>query len=231
VTDTGTGIPENILDNVFEPFFTTKSQGEGSGLGLAMVHGFVKQSGGHVRIYSEEGHGTTVKIYLPRMTQAEETRAVPAGKPSDVAPMPRAKPSEVILLVEDNEGVRAYAKDVLEDLGYWVLEAASAENAIRIVAKKPRTISYSPMWCCPGLPAGNCPTRSSGVIRICRCCLPPAIRAMPSSTRAGSIPTFTCSASPTPSRNSPANCASCSTLDLKRACPLECAPLPMAVRG
>jgi signal transduction histidine kinase len=93
VTDTGTGIPENILDNVFEPFFTTKSQGEASGLGLAMLHGFVKQSGGHVRIYSEEGQGTTVKIYLPRMTQAEETRAVPAGEPSDVAPMPRAKPS------------------------------------------------------------------------------------------------------------------------------------------
>jgi signal transduction histidine kinase len=93
VTDTGTGIPENILDNVFEPFFTTKSQGEASGLGFAMLHGFVKQSGGHVRIYSEEGQGTTVKIYLPRMTQAEETRAVPAGEPSDVAPMPRAKPS------------------------------------------------------------------------------------------------------------------------------------------
>jgi len=139
VTDTGKGIPPEIIDNVFEPFFTTKSQGEGSGLGLAMVHGFVKQSGGHVRIYSEEGEGTTVKIYLPRMTGAEEARAVPAGKEeSDLAPIPRAKPNEVVLLVEDNEGVRRYAKAVLEEIGYWVLEASSAEQAMRAVAKKPR---------------------------------------------------------------------------------------------
>ena len=139
VTDTGKGIPPEIIDNVFEPFFTTKSQGEGSGLGLAMVHGFVKQSDGHVRIYSEDGQGTTVKIYLPRMTEAEETRAVPAGKEeSDLAPIPRAKPNEVVLLVEDNEGVRRYAKDVLEEIGYWVLEASSAEEAMRAVAKKPR---------------------------------------------------------------------------------------------
>jgi signal transduction histidine kinase len=139
VTDTGHGIPAEIIDQVFEPFFTTKSHGEGSGLGLAMVHGFVKQSGGHVRIYSEQGQGTTVKIYLPRMIGAEEARAVPAGKPEgDFAPMPKAKPGEVILLVEDNDGVRAYAKGVLEELGYWVIEAANAEQAMRALAKKPR---------------------------------------------------------------------------------------------
>ena len=136
VTDTGTGIPEEILDKVFEPFFTTKPAGEGSGLGLAMVHGFVKQSGGHVRIYSEDGEGTTVKIYLPRMIAAEET-ATPAGKPEHVPTAPRAKPHEAILLVEDNEGVRQYAKDVLEELGYWVHEAADAEQALRLVANKP----------------------------------------------------------------------------------------------
>jgi CheY-like chemotaxis protein len=105
-----------------------------------MVHGFVKQSGGHIRIYSEKGEGTTVKVYLPRMTEAEQPRAVPAGKDDDggVAPMPRAKPNEVILLVEDSDGVRAYAKDVLEELGYWVIEATSSEEAKRLVAAKPR---------------------------------------------------------------------------------------------
>ncbi|MFO7478069.1 MAG: CHASE3 domain-containing protein [Methyloceanibacter sp.] len=138
VTDTGQGIPTDILDQVFEPFFTTKGQGEGSGLGLAMVHGFVKQSGGHVRIYSEEGQGSTVKIYLPRMTEAGEMHSAPAGKEFDAAAMPRAKPGEVVLLVEDNEGVRGYAKEILEELGYWVLQASSAEDAMRAVAKKPR---------------------------------------------------------------------------------------------
>lgn len=128
-------VPEEIIDRVFEPFFTTKSVGEGSGLGLAMVHGFVKHSGGHVR-YSEDGEGTTVKIYLPRMTTAEETIAAPSGKPEQAAPAPRAGPHETILLVEDNEGVRTYAKSVLEDLGYWVLEAADAHEALRLVAKK-----------------------------------------------------------------------------------------------
>jgi CheY-like chemotaxis protein len=138
VTDTGTGIPRDVLDKVFEPFFTTKLHGEGSGLGLAMVHGFVKQSGGHVRIYSEEGQGTTVKIYLPRLTQVEEVAAVPAGKPSEISEMPRARPDEVILLVEDSDGVRAYAKEILEDLGYWVSEASDADQAMRVVAKRPR---------------------------------------------------------------------------------------------
>jgi len=136
VTDTGTGIPEEILDRVFEPFFTTKPVGEGSGLGLAMAHGFVKQSGGHVRIYSEEHEGTTVKIYLPRMTQAEEN-ATPSGKPEQAAPPPRAAPQETILLVEDNEGVRLYARDVLVDLGYLVHEASDADQALRFVAKRP----------------------------------------------------------------------------------------------
>jgi signal transduction histidine kinase len=137
VTDTGTGIPEEIIDRVFEPFFTTKSVGEGSGLGLAMVHGFVKQSGGHVRIYSEDGEGTTVKIYLPRMTTAEETIAAPSGKPEQAVPSPRAKPHETILLVEDNEGVRQYAKEVLTELGYRVYAAVDADEALRLVAKKP----------------------------------------------------------------------------------------------
>jgi signal transduction histidine kinase len=137
VTDTGTGIAKDILDKVFEPFFTTKPPGEGSGLGLAMVHGFVKQSGGHVRIYSEEDHGTTVKIYLPRLI-GEEVSAVPAGKAEGEQAIPRAKPGEMILLVEDSEGVREYARDILLELGYGVIDAANVQEALRAVAKKPQ---------------------------------------------------------------------------------------------
>jgi len=134
VTDTGSGIAKDILDRVFEPFFTTKPPGEGSGLGLAMVHGFVKQSGGHVRIYSEEGHGTTVKIYLPRLLQAEEVSAVPAARPIEDTTVPRARQSEAILVVEDNGGVRDYAKVVLSEFGYRVLEAGDANEALRLLA-------------------------------------------------------------------------------------------------
>ena len=138
VTDTGTGIPAEILDQVFDPFFTTKPAGEGSGLGLAMVHGFVKQSGGHVRIYSEVGSGTTVKIYLPRYIGAEEVSAAPGSKAESEQAIPRAKPNEMILLVEDNADVREYARDVLLELGYGVLDAASVQEALRLVVKKPR---------------------------------------------------------------------------------------------
>jgi signal transduction histidine kinase len=138
VTDTGTGIPKDILDRVFEPFFTTKPVGEGTGLGLAMVHGFVKQSGGHVRIYSEEGQGTTVKIYLPRFAQQNEVAAAPAQSGAAVTKIPKAKPSEVVLVVEDNDGVRNYAKDVLNELGYEVIEATDGDEALRKLEGKPR---------------------------------------------------------------------------------------------
>jgi signal transduction histidine kinase/ActR/RegA family two-component response regulator len=138
VTDTGTGIPAEILGQVFDPFFTTKPAGEGSGLGLAMVHGFVKQSGGHVRIYSEVGNGTTVKIYLPRFIGAGEVSAAPAGKTEGEQAIPRAKPNEMILLVEDSVGVREYARDALLELGYGVLDAANVQEALRVVAKGPR---------------------------------------------------------------------------------------------
>jgi signal transduction histidine kinase/ActR/RegA family two-component response regulator len=133
VADTGVGIPPEILDRVFEPFFTTKSAEAGSGLGLAMVHGFVKQSGGHVRIYSEVGHGTTVKIYLPRLTAAEQVAASPAGETIVTTATPRAASNETILVVEDNDEVRAYAKSALEELGFKVIEAGTAEDALRSV--------------------------------------------------------------------------------------------------
>jgi signal transduction histidine kinase len=138
VTDTGIGIPTEVLDRVFEPFFTTKPRGEGSGLGLAMVHGFVKQSDGHIRIYSEEGHGTTVKIYLPRSTGDEKVAAAPASKPARGTPTPSAKKDETILLVEDNDGVRDYATGVLEQLGYRVLAASDANEASRLLTDEKR---------------------------------------------------------------------------------------------
>jgi signal transduction histidine kinase len=137
ITDTGTGIPPELLERAFEPFFTTKPAGQGSGLGLAMVHGFVKQSGGHVRIYSEVGHGTTVKLYLPRMLEDEGAASVPAPRPAAPAATPRAAQSETILLVEDNEGVRDFARGALQELGYTVLEAAEGEAALRILKYEP----------------------------------------------------------------------------------------------
>lgn len=137
VTDTGSGIPSEVLEHVFEPFFTTKGTGVGSGLGLAMVHGFVKQSQGHVRIYSELGQGTTVKIYLPRSTEAEDVPANPAGTDVSALPLPRAEPNETLLVVEDNAGVREYAVSVLEDLGYRVVVAADADSALEAVESMP----------------------------------------------------------------------------------------------
>ena len=132
VSDTGAGIASEFLDKVFEPFFTTKETGKGSGLGLSMVYGFVKQSGGHVRIYSEVGLGTTVKIYLPRLS-ASLTAPAPPPLAREEAPLVRARPGETILLVEDNDGVRRYGVGALEDLGYRVLAASDGAAALRLL--------------------------------------------------------------------------------------------------
>lgn len=127
VTDTGCGMLPEIIERAFDPFFTTKAPGEGTGLGLSMVHGFVKQSGGHIKIYSEVGQGTTVRLYLPRSRMREDERieAAPAGA--------AVGGTEVVLLVEDDEDVRATAADMLSDLGYSVLKARTAEDALVIV--------------------------------------------------------------------------------------------------
>jgi signal transduction histidine kinase/DNA-binding response OmpR family regulator len=128
VSDSGTGMPPQTLERVFEPFFTTKEVGRGTGLGLSMVYGFIKQSGGHVSIYSEEGQGTTVRIYLPRYrgdAAAAQPEAVQAPAPADG--------SEVILVVEDNPDVRGYSTMILAELGYQLLEAADADAAIAIL--------------------------------------------------------------------------------------------------
>lgn len=133
VSDTGTGMTPDVLAKVFEPFFTTKEVGRGTGLGLSMVYGFVKQSGGHVAIYSEPGHGTSLKIYLPRYHGA-------AGQePEARAPTQAgARDGEVVLLLEDNPDVRAYGVMILAELGYQVLEAESCEMARAILASAER---------------------------------------------------------------------------------------------
>ena len=138
VSDTGAGIAEDKLEKVFEPFFSTKEPGKGTGLGLSMIHGFVKQSGGHVRIYSEVGHGTSVTIYLPRLVESDEVKTDPRGAGEDLQPLMQALPGETILLVEDDEDVREYAVEVLEDLGYQVAVAASGEEALRVFSNAPR---------------------------------------------------------------------------------------------
>ena len=128
VSDSGTGIAPEMLARVFEPFYTTKQMGKGTGLGLAMVYGFVMQSKGHIAIYSELEHGTTVKIYLPRLVNAELTVA-PAGAAELVQP----GNNQLILLAEDDAMVRAYARGQLEELGYRVIEAASGADALELL--------------------------------------------------------------------------------------------------
>jgi PAS domain S-box-containing protein len=128
VSDTGTGIPPEMLAHVFEPFFTTKEKEQGTGLGLSMVFGFVKQSGGHIEVYSEVGIGTTLRLYLPRADEAPAE-----ARPTLTAAMPRGH--ETVLAVEDNEGLRRVLVRQLADLGYRVLEAANAQAAIEILGR------------------------------------------------------------------------------------------------
>jgi PAS domain S-box-containing protein len=127
VSDTGVGISPANLERVFDPFFTTKEVGKGTGLGLSMVFGFVKQSNGHIKIYSEEGHGTTVKIYLPRATGLADT-PVEALAPSSIQ-----RGNETILVVEDDKLVRRYVITQIDSLGYKTLEAGNASEALEII--------------------------------------------------------------------------------------------------
>ena len=125
VSDTGHGMTPEIISRVFEPFFTTKPDGKGTGLGLAMVFGFVKQSKGHVKIYSEPGEGTTIRLYLPR------ANSLPAAQRAN-APTDIPGGSATILVVEDEPAVREIAVEILAELGYRVLEAAEGDEALRI---------------------------------------------------------------------------------------------------
>jgi CheY-like chemotaxis protein len=127
VTDTGVGMDRETQTKIFEPFFTTKAEGEGTGLGLATVYGIVRQSLGHISVYSELGRGTTFKVFLPRVGESE--RAV-----SEVAPNETARGKESILVAEDDPTVRAIVTRVLEERGYSVVEADSGEEALALAS-------------------------------------------------------------------------------------------------
>jgi len=126
VSDTGSGMAQDVIEQAFEPFFSTKPEGKGTGLGLSMVYGLVKQSGGHVKIYSEVGEGTTIKIYLPRSYGAED-------HVGDALAQPVVGGHETVLVVEDDEQVRLTVVDMLTDLGYRVLRAGDAASALTVI--------------------------------------------------------------------------------------------------
>ena len=134
VTDTGVGMLPDVIARAFDPFFTTKPTGEGTGLGLSMIYGFVRQSGGHVLLSSEKGQGTMVSIYLPRRLGAADG----VGEADAETMPPQAEAGAVILLVEDELAVRMVVVEVLSDLGYTVLEADNSQSGLRIVATRAR---------------------------------------------------------------------------------------------
>ena len=132
VTDTGTGMSAEVLAQAFDPFFTTKETGKGTGLGLSQVYGFARQSGGHVRIYSEPGQGTTVRLYLPR-----DVAPVTAAQALAARALPRGQDGEVVLVVEDEDRVREMSSAMLRELGYGVIHAASAAEALALLERQP----------------------------------------------------------------------------------------------
>jgi CheY-like chemotaxis protein len=146
VRDTGAGMPPDVVAQAFDPFFTTKEIGQGTGLGLSQVYGFVKQSGGHVKIESEVGTGTTIRIYLPRLLVSDGSADGPAVNKS----VPRAN-GETILMVEDEAGVRRFAVEMLWELGYRVLDAPDGATGLRMLDAHPEIIL---LFTDVGLPGG-----------------------------------------------------------------------------
>jgi two-component system NtrC family sensor kinase len=135
VSDTGGGMTPEVRDRAFDPFFTTKPAGVGSGLGLSMVYGFVKQSHGHIQIYSEIGQGTSIKMYFPRLT---DPSAYPAWEAvAELSPSRHGKHSETILLVEDDHDVSRFVIDALSDIGYNVIHADNAADALEKLKAEP----------------------------------------------------------------------------------------------
>ena len=134
VSDNGIGMPSEVLQSAFEPFFTTKESGAGTGLGLSMVYGFVKQSNGYIKLYSEESLGTTVKIYFPKGRQT----AVPSRAPGDETPAVPKRGGERILVVEDQPDVRKSVVALLEDLGYRLVQAENGADALTMIEEFPK---------------------------------------------------------------------------------------------
>jgi CheY-like chemotaxis protein len=147
VRDSGTGMPPDVLARAFEPFFTTKEIGQGTGLGLSMVYGFVKQSGGHIAIESRVNIGTTIRIYLPRLIED-----VAIEQPGVNAPVKLPRGNETILLVEDDESVRAYSREILRNIGYRVLEAHDYPSATAALNSHP---DIKVLFTDVGLPGAN----------------------------------------------------------------------------
>ena len=135
ITDTGTGMPPHVIERAFDPFYTTKGVGKGTGLGLSQVFGFVKQSAGHIKIYSEPDQGTTVKLCLPRHFGAAST---PTDAKIGTVETPRARDGEIVLVVEDEERVRHMSVDALRSLGYTVVQASDGMQALAVLAIQPR---------------------------------------------------------------------------------------------
>ena len=132
VSDNGHGMPPDVIDRAFDPFFTTKNVGKGSGLGLSQVFGFMRQSGGHVKIYSEVGHGTNLKLYLPRYTGSE---SVAVQGSTSVAETPGGTPAEIVVVVEDEDKVRHMVVDALRDLGYTVAHANGGRQGLDVLER------------------------------------------------------------------------------------------------
>lgn len=133
VTDTGTGMTADVVARAFDPFFTTKPPAHGTGLGLSQVYGFIKQSGGHVKIYSEPGHGTTVKTYLPRLSGVAAAASAKDAQPTRPEPAPAVARNQLVLVVEDEDKVRELTVDMFRELGYRTLAAESAEPALELL--------------------------------------------------------------------------------------------------
>ena len=189
VSDSGSGMSREVMNRAFEPFFTTKPPGVGTGLGLSQAYGFAKQSGGHIRIYSEIGEGTTIKLYFPRLTGQPD---IPAWSAREPAPqVANLDGSETVLVVEDDVQVNKLAVEALEERGYRVLSAPDGPAALRLIDGAPHIDFLLTDVVLPAGMNGRAIVRAKcgAGARPSRCCTSPAIRATPSSITGGSIPT------------------------------------------